>query len=140
VTARFFDPAVPLYFGIIRQFGIPTIVNGTADHVHLLVSMGPATSLSDLLRVLKPNSSRWVHEQYPEPRRFGWESGYGTFSVSGSRVAQVREYIALQEERHRKVSFEQEFSALLRKHGLVPHESDALGERAPASYAPGGAD
>ncbi len=130
----------PYISGIVRQFGVPIIVNGTADHVHLLVSLRPAASLSELLRVVKTNSSRWVHEQYPERRQFGWESGYGAFSVSGSRLAQVRDYIASQQERHRKLSFQQEFAALLRKHGLSLYEGEALEGQASASYAPGGAD
>jgi REP element-mobilizing transposase RayT len=130
----------PYIFGIVRQFGVPIIVNGTADHVHLLVSLRPATSISELLRVVKTNSSRWVHEQYPERRRFGRESGYGAFSVSGSRVPTVREYIASQQERHRKVSFREEFASLLQKHGLTAREGEGLEEQASTSYAPGGAD
>lgn len=136
LSARLF----PYMFGIVKQFGVPIIVNGTADHVHLLVSLGPTTSMSELLRVVKTNSSRWVHEQYPERRRFGWESGYGAFSVSGSRAAQVRDYIASQQERHRKVSFQQEFTSLLRKHGIIPYQGEAVDEQASAPYAPDGAD
>ncbi len=131
---------LPYIFGIVRQFGVPIIVNGTADHVHLLVSLRPAISISELLRVVKTNSCRWVHEQYPERRRFGWEAGYCAFSVSGSRVAQVRNYIASQQERHRKVSFCQEFACLLRKHGIAAYEGEGLEQRGAASYAPGGAD
>ena len=59
-----------------------------------------------------------MHEQFPERKRFGWQAGYGAFTVSGSRLGDVRNYIASQQEHHRKVSFQEEFLTLLRKHGL----------------------
>jgi REP element-mobilizing transposase RayT len=80
-----------------------------------------------MLRVLKANSSRWVHEQFPGRKRFGWQAGYGAFTVSGSRLDDVRNYIASQEEHHRKVSFQEEFLALLRKHGLDYDVTDLWG-------------
>jgi len=98
--------------------GTSLIINGPADHVHLLLAIPPSESLASLLRVLKTNSSRWVHEQVPERKRFGWQTGYGAFSVSSSRVEAVRNYIAAQEAHHRKVSFEEEIVALLKKHGV----------------------
>jgi REP element-mobilizing transposase RayT len=57
---------------------------GTADHVHLLVSIPPSVSVSDMLRKLKANSSKWIHETFPEHRGFSWQEGYGAFSVSQS--------------------------------------------------------
>jgi putative transposase len=94
------------------------IVNGPADHVHLLLSIPATTSVADILRVLKTNSSRWVHEQFPELRHFAWQAGYGAFTVSGSRLNDVRNYIATQEAHHRKVSFQEEFLTFLKKHGM----------------------
>jgi putative transposase len=114
--------------GIARQFGVPLAVNGTTDHVHLLVSLRPVTSVSEILRVVKTNSCRWVHEEYPDQRRFAWESGYGAFSVSGSNLAKVSDYIESQQERHRKISFQQEFASLLRKHGLAVYEDRTVNE------------
>lgn len=96
----------------------PLIINGPADHVHLLLSVAATVSIAVVLRVLKTNSSRWVHEQFPERRRFGWQSGYSAFTVSGSRREDVRKYIASQQEHHRKISFQEEFVTLLKKHGL----------------------
>jgi hypothetical protein len=101
------------------QSGAALIVNGPADHVHLLLSMPAAISVADLLRVLKTNSCRWVHEQFPARKRFGWQAGYGVFTVSGSRLEEVRNYIATQQTHHHKVSFQEEFLALLRRHGLM---------------------
>jgi putative transposase len=70
------------------------------------------------LWVLKTNSSRWVHEKWPFRATFGWQTGYGAFSVSQSNISSVLRYIANQEEHHRKVSFQEEFIAYLRKHGI----------------------
>jgi REP element-mobilizing transposase RayT len=62
--------------GIVRELkGVALIVNGPADHVHLLASMPAAISVADLLRVLKTNSCRWVHEQFPARKHFGWQAG-----------------------------------------------------------------
>ena len=103
--------------GILRKLkATPLIVNGVADHVHVLVGLPPAASVSDTLRVLKTNSSRWLHEKYGKP--FAWQSGYGAFSVSRSNLEAVRKYIAHQEAHHRRMSFKEEFISLLRKHGI----------------------
>ena len=72
--------------GIIREMdGTALIVNGTADHVHMLVRIRPAQSAAQIMRVVKANSSRWVHEKWS--REFAWQTGYGVFSVSESNVA-----------------------------------------------------
>jgi REP element-mobilizing transposase RayT len=115
----------PYMGGIVRERrGVPLIINGPADHVHLLLSFPATESIAELLRVLKTNSCRWVHEQFPANRRFGWQAGYAAFTVSASRLEQVRRYIAAQQVHHRKVSFQQEFMTFLRKHGLAYDERE----------------
>jgi REP element-mobilizing transposase RayT len=110
--------------GIIREEGCKAIsINGTEDHVHILVTLGPTKAMSDLMRVVKSNSSRWVHEKWPERAGFGWQQGYGAFSVSRSAMQDVEGYIARQEEHHRKISFEQEFIMLLKKHDIAYDEN-----------------
>jgi putative transposase len=105
--------------GIVNELGgEPLIINGVADHVHLLVRLRPAVAPAELLRVLKTNSSRWVHEEWKSRSAFGWQTGYGAFSVSESNVRRVSRYIAEQEEHHRKVSFQEEFMTFLRKHRI----------------------
>ena len=105
--------------GIVNELdGEPLIINGVANHVHLLVRLRPAVALSKLLRVLKTNSSRWVHEAWKSRSTFGWQTGYAAFSVSESNVRRVSRYIAEQEEHHRKVSFQEEFTAFLQKHRI----------------------
>jgi putative transposase len=103
--------------GIVREMkGTPVIINGTADHVHLLVGLPPDLCLSDAMRVVKTNSSRWVNETRHVP--FAWQAGYGAFGVSRSSADAVSRYIARQEEHHRRMTFRDEFIALLRKSGI----------------------
>ena len=93
-------------------------INGTADHVHLLINLPPTIALSDALKVVKANSSRWASERWVTKRSFGWQTGYGAFSVSRSNVPDVIKYIAGQEEHHRKITFKEEFIAFLKKHEI----------------------
>ncbi|HYO49326.1 MAG TPA: IS200/IS605 family transposase [Chloroflexia bacterium] len=104
--------------GIVKEMGgKPLIINGTQDHVHMLVALPATVAIADLIRVVKANSSRWAHEKWPERHGFGWQ-GYGAFSVSRSAMKDVEEYIANKEEHHRKVSFKEEFLALLKRHDI----------------------
>ncbi len=105
--------------GILRELrATPIIIGGTADHVHVLMQAPADLAVADCLRVLKTNSSRWVKGKWPERRSFGWQSGYGAFSVSESNRANVIRYIQGQEQHHCRVSFQDEFLGLLRKHGV----------------------
>jgi putative transposase len=118
----------PYMGGIVRERkGVPLIVNGPADHVHLLVSLPTTESIAELLRVVKTNSSRCVHEQSPAQKRFAWQSGYAAFTVSGSRSADVKAYIEAQQEHHRRVSFQEEFLTFLRKSGIAYDTRDLWG-------------
>ena len=103
---------------LLEQGGRPLIVGGVADHVHVLTHLPKMLLVPDALRVLKSNSSRWVHEQFPGRAAFAWQTGYAAFSVSQSGVEDVRRYIANQEEHHKSVSFQDEYRAFLRRHAL----------------------
>ncbi len=106
--------------GIIRDLnGKAIIVGGTADHVHLLLSMRPTLSISETLRLLKANSSRWVNRERGAKQAFAWQSGYGAFSVSESSAPTVVKYIQSQEEHHKRVSFQEEFVTFLKKNGIA---------------------
>ena len=107
--------------GIVREMrGTALIINGTADHVHMLVRTRPAQAPAELARVVKTNSSRWVREKWSP--NFGWQTGYGVFSVSESNVAALMKYIASQEEHHKKHSFQDEFLAFLKKNAIAADE------------------
>lgn len=110
----------PYMGGIVRDLhGTPILINGPIDHVHLLLALPPTLALSDLMRVLKTNSSKWTHETFPSASDFGWQSGYAAFSVSESNVAAVERYIANQEQHHKTVSFQEEYLAFLKRHGIA---------------------
>jgi putative transposase len=109
--------------GIVRQIGGTALcVNGTRDHVHLLVRVSANRSVADVARLIKTNSSRWVHGRWPEQRCVGWQTGYGAFTVSESGVAAVRAYISKQQEHHRVRSFQEEFLVFLKKNGITVDE------------------
>lgn len=93
-------------------------IGGVEDHVHLYLRWKPAVSISELMRVLKTRSSRWVHETYPELHEFAWQEGYSVFSVSKSQEDTVKKYIAGQREHHAKEDLKGELLRLLRAHGV----------------------
>jgi putative transposase len=113
-----FRPHLHAYLGgIIRELGgCARIINGTVDHVHILAGLPPTLSTAEVLRVIKTNSSRWVRQR--KARIFRWQAGYGAFSVSESKAAEVIRYIANQEQHHRKRTFQEEFLAFLKKHNI----------------------
>ncbi len=107
--------------GIIREMnGTALIINGIADHIHMLVRIRPVHSAAQIVRVVKANSSRWVHEKWDAG--FAWQTGYGVFSVSESSVPAVTKYIAEQEMHHRKHSFQEEYIAFLKKNKVAYDE------------------
>jgi REP element-mobilizing transposase RayT len=98
--------------GIVKGLGcVPIEINGMAEHVHLLVRIRPTISVSEFLSKLKSSSSGWGKRQ--TKGRFAWQAKYGAFTVSESQLGRVRQYIKDQEKHHRKMSFEEEFEALL---------------------------
>jgi REP element-mobilizing transposase RayT len=92
-------------------------INGTEDHVHMLVSLPPSIAISDALCYIKANSSGWVHKKWPRIP-FAWQLGYGAFSVSKSHVPGVLKYIQNQEAHHRRVTFKEEFIEFLLKYEI----------------------
>jgi len=112
-------------FGITRNLKIETLaIGGTSDHIHLLIALPVDRRLSETIRDLKANSSRWMSENGP---RFSWQEGYGAFSVSPSQAPVVKQYIRNQDEHHKKRSFEEEFVALLQKSGIEFNPRHTLG-------------
>ncbi|OHB53746.1 MAG: hypothetical protein A2Y07_08715 [Planctomycetes bacterium GWF2_50_10] len=91
-------------------------INCTANHVHVLMAMGADKTLSEMVRNIKANSSRFVHEEFPTCV-FGWQDGYAAFTVSRSQMETVAKYVEGQEEHHRKIGFDEEFVGFLKRHG-----------------------
>jgi len=105
--------------GIVRAKECKLIsAGGMPDHVHLLASLSKQTCVSDIIRDIKSNSSRWIYETFDRLRGFAWQTGYGAFSVSLSNIDSVCKYIIDQQEHHRVRSFQEEFIAFLKRHRL----------------------
>jgi putative transposase len=98
--------------------GIPLIIGGWVDHVHLLVKLTTQHRLSDFMRDLKAGTSKHCNETSGLIHKFGWQDGYGAFTVGKSQEAVVKNYIANQEQHHRKESFEVEYVRMLDLSGI----------------------
>lgn len=92
-------------------------IGGSEERIHLLAKFKPSIAVSDMMRLIKTNSSKWMHEQ-KRNEQFGWQEGYAAFSVSESQVVAVRRYIRNQTAHHRRQSFQEEFVAMLERHGV----------------------
>ena len=104
--------------GLVRATeGVPEAIGGMADHVHMLVGLRATHALASFVQDIKQTSSRWIHETIGV-KEFAWQQGYGAFTVSASNRGVVKEYIAKQDERHRVKSFQEEYVAFLKKHGV----------------------
>ncbi|GAB1417235.1 hypothetical protein MASR2M117_26410 [Paludibacter sp.] len=102
--------------GIITNKGQKSIiVNGVADHVHIFVGLKPAMAISDLVRDIKNNSSNFINDKKFVKGKFSWQEGYGAFSYAHSQIENVYQYIANQEEHHKKKSFKEEYLDFLQK-------------------------
>lgn len=99
-------------------------IGGVADHVHLLISYPAKLAVSNLVRDLKANSSKWIHDTFPHRESFAWQPGYAAFSVSMSVKPTVCDYIGHQVEHHQRQTLYEEIAALLAKHGGVMEEFD----------------
>lgn len=89
------------------------IINGMPNHIHLLIGTKPDCNLSDLVRDIKANSSKWINENKLVNGKFEWQLGFGAFTVSPSSVKNVIEYIKNQEMHHAKKSFREEYIEFL---------------------------
>lgn len=102
--------------GIIAGKGQKSIiVNGMADHIHAFIGLKPSMAVSDLVRDIKNNSSKFVNEKKFVRGKFSWQEGYGAFSYSHSHIEKVFKYIQEQERHHKKRSFKDEYLEMLRK-------------------------
>ena len=105
--------------GIITQLrGKPLLIGGPEDHVHLLFVLPSSLSVADLMEKVKANSSKWVKNRWQNRSHFAWQTGYTAFSVSQSNLESVKRYIASQETHHRRITFQEEVLAFLKKHEI----------------------
>lgn len=105
--------------GICGNLDSPAIIiGGVEDHVHILSRLGKQTCVSDLVREIKRDSSKWIKQQPLRLDQFHWQDGYGAFSISPGHVDDLRLYIANQVEHHRRESFRDEFRRVCAKYGV----------------------
>lgn len=102
--------------GIIKNNNHKVLaINGVSDHVHVLIGIRPAQSISELMKSIKQNSSKWINENKFTNIHFEWQEGYGAFSYSKSQLSAVADYIEHQEEHHKKKTFKEEYINFLEK-------------------------
>ncbi len=105
--------------GIARKHKMTAIqVGGVADHVHALVMAPPTFAPFEIAKYLKGESCKWIHEEFANLQNFGWQDGYGAFSVSKSNVSAVANYIQNQRAHHQTQTFQEEYLEFLKKHGV----------------------
>ncbi len=105
--------------GIARNHEVVAIkIGGIENHIHVLIMARPKIAPSQIVQWLKGESSKWLHDTFPELRDFAWQDGFGVFSVSKSNVPNVVEYIKTQREHHKMQTFEDEYVSMLRLHGI----------------------
>jgi REP-associated tyrosine transposase len=109
--------------GTCRNLGsLALIIGGVEDHVHILCRLSKNWKVSELIRELKRESSKWLKTQGQHLRDFHWQNGYGAFSISPGHVPQLKRYIASQEEHHRDETFQDEFRRICAKYGVALDE------------------
>jgi putative transposase len=111
---------------LINETGCKTIiVNGVEDHVHCFLGLKPVVSMSELMKTVKAKSSKYVNDHKLTKNRFEWQEGYGVFSYSQSHIDNVYQYIANQEEHHKKRTFREEYVEFLEKFN-VPYDEQYI--------------
>ncbi len=97
----------------------PLIIGGVEDHVHVLFAHSRTAMVADVVKELKRGSTVWLKPKSPALAEFAWQNGYGVFSIGQSQLEDVRAYIAVQEEHHRKIPFQEEFRRLLQRYEIA---------------------
>ena len=119
ITVEIEDRLIHYIGGIIRNNkGKLLAANTVPDHIHLYVSMKSTPSVATMLRLIKTNSSGWIHDTFHDMKNFAWQKGYGAFSVSPSNEERVIRYIENQKEHHKKITFKQEFITFLKRYKI----------------------
>ena len=115
--------------GIIKGVdGLPVEIGGMPDHIHILTSLPKAMSLSDFVRTIKADSSKWIKSLGTVYKDFAWQEGYGAFSVSPSLTDKTANYIRTQEEHHKKRTFQEEYKLFLEAYGIQYDEQFAFSD------------
>jgi putative transposase len=116
IQSKWADDLYKYMTGIIQNNNHKLLaINGMPDHIHILIGLRPAQSISDLMKDMKQSSSKWINENKLTRGHFEWQEGYGAFSHSKSQINQVINYIQNQELHHKKKTFIEEYIDFLEK-------------------------
>lgn len=112
--------ALHAYIGTVlaERECVPAFINSVGDHIHILFILSRKTAVSNVVEDIKKHSSRWIKTQADGSASFAWQHGYGAFSVSESKVDDVRRYVANQRDHHRVKTFQEEYRTVLERHGI----------------------
>jgi putative transposase len=104
---------------LISQFNCCVkAINGTSDHIHILLLLNTNYSVQDILHNIKGESSYWVNQNNFIESRFAWQIGYSAFSLSQSHVIAAEKYILNQKEHHKKISYSEEYESMMKKYEI----------------------
>jgi len=95
------------------------IINGMPDHVHILFLLNKNYAIKEVFKSIKGESSHWWNQSNFSRKKFAWQTGYGAFSVSESKVKEVEDYIRRQKEHHKKMTYQEEVELMIKKYGLM---------------------
>lgn len=102
--------------GIVQNHGHKLIaINTMPDHAHIFIGFKPDEALSDLVRDIKRDSTKFVNDEIKPRGKFSWQEGFGAFSYSHAQIHAVVQYILHQEEHHRRTSFREEYENMLKE-------------------------
>ena len=119
ISTEYKDELYKYITGIVRNNNQKLItINGMPDHLHLLIGLKPSMALSDLIKVVKSDSSKFINKKKWMLGKFLWQEGFGAFSYSRSQLNNVINYIRNQESHHSKNTFKDEYTTLLEKFGV----------------------
>ncbi|MEP6703827.1 MAG: IS200/IS605 family transposase [Acidobacteriota bacterium] len=99
-------------------------INGYEEHVHSLVSLGTDQTISDIVRLIKGESSHWINQNRLVRNKFAWQKDYFCVGVCESLIDRTRNYIRNQEDHHRRKGFNEEFELMLRRYGFQRFEDN----------------
>ena len=116
-----------IYGIIVEKKCYPVAINGTKDHIHLLIGFPPTIAISDLVRDIKRSSSLFINEQRRSYIKFKWQEGFGGFTVGYRELEKVYKYILNQEIHHSKLTFKDEYTKILKEQD-IQYDSDYLFE------------
>ena len=109
--------------GILKNLDCSAIqIGGTSDHIHILNTLSRSITISDMVGLIKKDTSKWIKKKGQKFNKFYWQNGYGVFSVGQSKLNTLKSYIANQKEHHMKISFQEEYRKFLKEHRIIYDE------------------